>query len=65
MERALTEAAQGQDILLYSQRSPFDLYNKNVFDGMNIYNTYKTGAGKYPYHIFHRSLHMSFMKRSL
>lgn len=30
---ALTEAAQGQDILLYSQRSPFDLYNKNVFDG--------------------------------
>lgn len=52
MERALTEAAQGQDILLYSQRSPFDLYNKNVFDGMNIYNTYKTGAGKYPYHIF-------------
>ena len=31
---------------------------------MNIYNTYKTGAGKYPYHIFSpEPAYMSFMKR--
>lgn len=52
MERAFTEAAQGQDVFMYSQRSQFDLYNKSVFDDMNIYNTYKTGLGQYPYHIF-------------
>lgn len=52
MERAFTEAAQGQDVFMYSQRSTFDLYNKSVLDDMNIYNTYKTGWGQYPYDIF-------------
>lgn len=60
MERAFTEAAQGQDIFMYSQRSQFDLYNKSVFDDMNIYNTYKTGSGQFPYHIFAKKSEYEF-----
>lgn len=56
MERTFTEAAQGQDILLYSQRSTVDFYNKNVSDDMNIYNTYKIGLGQFPYQVLKSSV---------
>ena len=52
MERAFTEATQGQDIFQYSTRSKFDFSNKNVEKEMNIYNTFKTGKGQFPYQVF-------------
>lgn len=52
MERTFTEAAQGQDILEYTNRSTFDFENKNVTDAKNIYNSYKVGLAQYPYQIF-------------
>ncbi len=52
IERAFTEAAQGQDILEYSNRSFIDFYNKGIDDEMNMYNTYKVGKGQFPYQIF-------------
>nr|WP_253199166.1 YcaO-like family protein [Clostridium gasigenes] len=51
MERAFTEAAQGQDILQYSNRSEVDFKNSKVNDRFNIYNSYKVGLGQYPYQI--------------
>ena len=52
MERTFTEAAQGQDILDYTDRSQIDFYNINVDDEMNVYNTYKVGKGQFPYQMF-------------
>ncbi|MCQ4925358.1 YcaO-like family protein [Tissierella carlieri] len=52
MERTFTEAAQGQDILEYTNRSKFDFENTKVTDAKNIYNSYKVGMAQYPYQIF-------------
>lgn len=52
MERTFTEAAQGQDIFQYSDRSSVDFNNKDVTNEMNIYNTFKIGKGQYPYQFF-------------
>ncbi|MBU3134520.1 YcaO-like family protein [Clostridium gasigenes] len=55
MERAFTEAAQGQDILAYASRSKVDFDNINVLDRFNIYNSFKIGMGQYPYQIFDKN----------
>lgn len=52
MERAFTEAAQGQDIYQYSGRSIIDFYNCDVEEETNMYNTYKVGKGQFPYQVF-------------
>lgn len=62
MERAFTEAAQGQDILVYSGRSVLDFYNANVEDAMNIYNTYKVGKGQFPYQLFGKNPTYEFVE---
>lgn len=54
MERCFTEAAQGQDITEYANRSKVDFYNVGVDDRINICNTYKVGIGQFPYQIFGR-----------
>ncbi|MFT4143483.1 MAG: YcaO-like family protein [Mobilitalea sp.] len=51
IERTLTEAAQGSDILLYSKRSKLDFTNSRVSDGSNILNGFKSGIAQYPYEI--------------
>lgn len=52
MERTFTEAAQGNDILEYSQRSHIDFFNANVASPDNIMNSFKIGLAQYPYEIF-------------
>ena len=52
MERTFTEAAQGNDILEYVNRSVIDFMNKNVGDDDNIVNSFKIGLAQYPYQIF-------------
>ncbi len=52
MERAFTEAAQGNDLTEYVNRSTLNYYNTNVDDSANIENSYKVGLATYPYEIF-------------
>lgn len=52
MERAFTEATQGNDIFVYAKRSVIDFSNSNSDNSMNIYNSYKIGGGHYPYQLF-------------
>lgn len=52
IERALTEAGQGNEITKYCNRSTIDLKNNKVDSRFNIYNCYKTGMGQFPYEIF-------------
>ncbi|MDO5716992.1 MAG: YcaO-like family protein [Tissierellia bacterium] len=49
MERAFTEATQGQDIFEYTNRSIIDFENKRVKDQTNISNSFKTGHGYFPF----------------
>jgi len=49
MERAFTEATQGNDITVYAGRSHLDFRNKNVRAGYNVMNSFKTGCAQYPY----------------
>ncbi len=51
IERTLTEAAQGSDILLYSKRSKLDFANQRVSDVNNILNGFKSGIAQFPYEI--------------
>lgn len=51
IERTLTEAAQGSDILQYSKRSKLDFANSRVADSNNILNGFKSGVAQYPYEI--------------
>ncbi len=51
IERTLTEAAQGSDILQYSKRSKLDFSNNRVTDGNNILNGFKSGVAQYPYEL--------------
>jgi len=61
MERAFTEATQGQDIFEYTNRSKFDFKNKNVTDNLNIQNSFKVGLAQYPYQIFGKEPTYSFV----
>ena len=51
MERAFTEAAQGQDILQYAEKSRLDFTNNDTGSDINIYNSFKNGTAQYPYEI--------------
>ncbi len=55
MERTFTEAAQGNDILEYSERSHLDFFNSNVDNADNIMNSFKIGLAQYPYEIFKKT----------
>lgn len=52
MERTFTEAAQGNEIFDFSKRSRIDYYNKGIKNDTNIANSFKMGAGQYPYQLF-------------
>lgn len=52
MERTFTEAAQGNDVTAYVNRSVLDFHNNNVNSKINIENSFKTGLAQYPYEIF-------------
>lgn len=52
MERAFTEATQGNDITDYTNRSVLDFFNSNVDNPDNVMNSFKTGHAQYPYEIF-------------
>lgn len=52
LERAFTEAAQGQDILDFSSNCEIDFYNKKIFNKSNYYNIYDVARGKYPHEFF-------------
>ena len=52
MERTFTEAAQGNDILEYVNRSIIDFENSGVDEEDNIVNSFKIGLAQYPYQIF-------------
>lgn len=60
MERAFTEATQGQDIFEYVNRSVIDFFNTNVEDETNICNSYKIGVGQFPYQLFGRTPSFEF-----
>ena len=62
MERTLTEAAQGNDILEYVNRSTVDFFNINVTDWINMTNSFKVGLSQYPYQIFSDKLAYKFTK---
>ena len=62
MERAFTEAAQGMDIYEYINRSIVDFHNKNISDGDNITNSYKTGNAQFPYQILGKKPTYSFVR---
>ncbi len=52
MERAITEAAQGNNIYDYITRSRLDMLNQHVEDDTNILNGFKVGFSQFPYQIF-------------
>ncbi|SEP72534.1 ribosomal protein S12 methylthiotransferase accessory factor [Streptococcus equinus] len=52
MERAFTEATQGNDITDYTNRSVLDFFNNDVDNPDNVMNSFKTGHAQYPYEIF-------------
>lgn len=52
MERAITEAAQGNNIFEYVNRSNLDFSNTNVINETNILNGFKTGLSQFPYQMF-------------
>ncbi|HHX36820.1 MAG TPA: YcaO-like family protein [Clostridiaceae bacterium] len=60
LERAFTEATQGQDIFEYTKRSYIDFSNDSVDNWRNIYNSYKFGMGQYPFQIFSKESSAKF-----
>lgn len=54
MERTFTEAAQGNNIKEYCDRSVLDFNNTGVCDSTNIGNSFKTGLAQYPYELFNK-----------
>lgn len=62
LERTLTEAAQGTDILEYVNRSFVDFFNTNVTDWVNMTNSFKVGLSQYPYQMFSKTLAYKFSK---
>lgn len=61
MERAFTEATQGNEIFTYAQRSRIDFSNLDSSNSMNIYNSFKMGVGQYPYQLFGRKPTFEFI----
>lgn len=51
MERCFTEAFQGMSEETFSGTSKFDMSNRQTEHDLNIYNTYKTAYGQYPWEI--------------
>lgn len=51
LERTLTEATQGTDILKYVERSSVDFFNKKVSNWVNMTNSFKVGLAQFPYQI--------------
>ena len=62
LERTLTEAAQGEDILEYVNRSHVDFFNTNVTNWINVTNCYKVGLSQYPFQLFADNLAYRFTK---
>lgn len=62
LERTLTEAAQGTDVLEYVNRSHVDFFNTNVTDWVNMTNSFKVGLSQYPYQLFSKKLAYKFVK---
>ena len=62
LERTLTEAAQGTDILEYINRSTVDFFNANVTDWVNMTNSFKVGMSQYPYQIISDMSSFKFTK---
>lgn len=62
LERTLTEAAQGTDIVEYVNRSYIDFFNTNVTDWINMTNSFKVGLSQYPYQLFSDRLAYKFTK---
>ena len=60
MERTFTEAAQGNDILEYVNRSIIDFENSGVDEEDNIVNSFKIGLAQYPYQIFGKNYDYKF-----
>lgn len=60
MERTFTEAAQGNDILEYVNRSIVDFENNGVDEEDNIVNSFKIGLAQYPYQIFGKKFDYEF-----
>lgn len=60
MERTFTEAAQGNDILEYVNRSIIDFENNGVDEEDNIVNSFKIGLAQYPYQIFGKKFDYKF-----
>ena len=52
MERAFTEATQGNDITDYTNRSVLDFFDTNVDNPDNVMNSFKTGHAQYPFEVF-------------
>lgn len=51
MERTITEAAQGNRLVDYAQRSVLDFRNSHVDDEINILNGYQSGIAQYAYEV--------------
>ena len=49
MEITLTEATQGGEITIYSNRSYMDFTNKSVYTPHNLMNSFATGKAQYPF----------------
>lgn len=62
LERTLTEAAQGTDIVEYVNRSYIDFFNTGVTDWINMTNSFKVGLSQYPYQLFSDNLAYKFTK---
>ena len=62
LERTLTEAAQGNDIVEYVNRSHVDFLNTGVTDWDNMTNSFKVGMSQYPYQLFSNKLAFKFCK---
>ena len=60
MERTFTEAAQGNNIKEYCDRSVLDFNNVGVNDSTNIGNSFKTGLAQYPYELFNKENNYDF-----
>lgn len=60
LERAFTEASQGQDILKFAHNCDFDFYNHRVFESSNYYNIFDIARGKYPCEFFFKESKYKF-----
>lgn len=62
IERCITEAAQGNDITEYVNRSKLDFSNKDINDPINIFNCFRIGIAQYPYEIMNEKNTFEFVE---